>query len=109
MTKEQLVQKSVSDKRMKSLWGGSLVKKKAEAPNKNYVSAGSLTEYDELSKLNFYGSRRHTMKIDTTVPKIVRSNKNVILAPIPRSASKEELSNRRALLEMKLHEFMIED
>ena len=101
MTKEQLVHRAVSEKRMKTLWGGGAMKKPEE---KNQA----MTEYDEVAKLNFYGSRRHTLKIDTTVPKIVR-NRNVMLAPMPRSASKEELADRRAALEMKVHEFMIED
>ena len=67
-----------------------------------------MTEYDEVSKLNFFGSRRHTLKIDTSVPRIVRTG-NAELGALSRNASKEELAGHRAVLEMKIHEFMIED
>lgn len=104
MTKEELIQKTVADKRMRSLWGG----KQNRAINMQSKSHSSMTEYDEVSKLNFFGSRRHTLKIDTSVPKIVRT-RNAELAAPSRNASKEELSGHRAVLEMKIHEFMIED
>ena len=102
MTKEQLVHRAVSEKRMRTLWGGGALKRPDEK------SQVAMTEYEEVAKLNFYGSRRHTLKMDTTVPKIIR-NPHAVLAPLPRGASKEELADRRAALEMRIHEFMIED
>ena len=103
MTKEELIQKNVADTRMRTLWGRKPVQR-LQKPK----SLSSMTEYDEVAKLNFFGSRRHTLKIDTSVPKIVRTP-NSDLGTLSRNASKEEIAGQRALLEIKIHEFMIED